>query len=218
MSPRRDGPPEWPIQTFGLAVLSAALPALASARRPVCPKEMARVPGLRACIDRFEASLSGPAGIAISRSRAAPAVRVSQVEVRAACERAGKRLCLRAEWTAACRGAGARHFYPYGARYQPARCHDRALSRRRHTAGPLPTGSLPRCRTPEGIYDLSGNVWEWLADTGPGGNPADLAGGGFGNDDDERHLSCVPEERAAQPVTQRGEAIGFRCCMDHGPQ
>ena len=212
-----------------LAALAAAglvlLLGPAAARAPRCPADMVRVPGLAACIDRFEASL-GPGARgeadgqamkakAISRAGARPAVKVSHHQAKAACALAGKRLCRRAEWTAACRGGDAGRRYPYGMKYQKKRCHDRPLAKQRGVVAPLPTGSLQGCRTPAGVYDLSGNVWEWLADTGPDGNPADLVGGGFGNDDSEGSLlACVSSSRLGQPATQQREEIGFRCCAD----
>ena len=128
------------------------------------------------------------------------------------CARAGKRLCTQEEWSAACRGDGGKRKYAYGDHYEPSRCHDRALSQARHTTAPLPTGTLDTCVTPEGVYDLSGNVWEWLADTSSDGKVASYLGGGFFNDDDEDTQSCQPEDPNGQPPASRLPAVGFRCC------
>jgi formylglycine-generating enzyme required for sulfatase activity len=207
-------------------VLAVAV-AVAGAKKPAsgCPAEMAPIPGTNACIDRWEAALAGgspgaPDGKgttarAVSRRGQAPAVNVSQLQADVACRRAGKRLCSLAEWQAACRGGGARK-YAYGDAYEKGRCHDRTMAAERHTTGPLPTGSVPRCRTPEGgegggVYDLSGNVWEWLAAEGAA-QVATFIGGSLYTDDAEDVQSCVPEEGMAQPLTQRTAAIGFRCC------
>ncbi|HEY3449615.1 MAG TPA: SUMF1/EgtB/PvdO family nonheme iron enzyme [Myxococcales bacterium] len=207
-----------------LSLVPAAVLILASCSpKGPCPSDMALVSGAKACIDRYEASLEGgepgnPEGKgatakAVSKQGALPAVKVSQLQAKAACANAGKRLCARAEWLAACKGESKRKF-AYGEAFVAERCADRPLAKKRGEK-PQPTGSLPDCRTPEGVYDLSGNVWEWLADTGPGGNPADLLGGGYGNEG--KSMACEQEERLGQPVTQQGEAMGFRCCKDAAP-
>jgi formylglycine-generating enzyme required for sulfatase activity len=221
---RRASPPPRLVPLAAAALVLLLAPAATPG--PQCPAEMAPVPGHAACIDRYEASL-GPGergeadgramtAKAISRAGAKPAVQVSQLQARAACALAGKRLCLRAEWTAACRGGDAGRKYPYGSKYEPRRCHDRPLAKRRGVVAPLATGSLKRCRTPAGVYDLSGNVWEWLADTrGDDAAAAELVGGGFGNDDrDGSLLACRPSSPFAQPVTQQRPEIGFRCCAE----
>jgi formylglycine-generating enzyme required for sulfatase activity len=191
------------------------------ARSGPCPADMAQIPGRTACIDRFEASLTGGglgapdgrsvAARAVSRRGVMPAVKINQLQAKAACANAGKRLCTRAEWVAACKGGTAARKYAYGDEKKPGLCHDRTLSQQRGSTAPLPTGSLEACRTPEGVYDMSGNVWEWLADGHPDGTTAQLMGAGYGNDDS--FLKC-DYERFAQPVTESRDAVGFRCCRD----
>lgn len=201
--------------------LAALLLSLcACAQKGPCPEEMALVASGKVCIDRYEASLEGgergdregkgTTAKAASRQGAEPATRVSQLQAKAACANAGKRLCTREEWVAACQGEPKRK-YAYGETFVAERCADRSVGKKR-AEKVQPAGAMPECRTPEGVYDLSGNAWEWLADTGPGGNPADLVGGGIGNEDSS--LACMGNERLGQPVTQQGEAMGFRCCRE----
>jgi serine/threonine-protein kinase len=89
-----------------------------------------------------------------------------------------------------------------------------------------PVGSFPEGRSRYGIYDIVGNVWEWVSDwhgaytpsagesppLDPEGPPAGkmkvVRGGGFGNFDS----TCVrPSFRFHSSPLQRSYATGFRC-------
>jgi formylglycine-generating enzyme required for sulfatase activity len=184
--------------------------ALTLALTLTCPVDMAAIPESNACIDRYEAVVED--ATAKSKKGVVPTTPISWKSASAACAKAGKRLCTRKEWTAACRGPGEKRKYAYGAKYEPRRCNDRARTQGKADA-PMKTGGLPRCKTPEGVYDLSGNLWEWTADTITG-ETAYMLGGGWGNDDGDDNLSCVPEDTVAQPLSQEIVGLGFRCCKD----
>lgn len=68
------------------------------------------------------------------------------------------RVCLpnEGEWERAAR-MDRGWTYPWGNRTGP----ERANSWEGHVLRPNPVGAYPGGATPEGIYDLSGNVWEW---------------------------------------------------------
>ena len=93
---------------------------------------------------------------------AQPVVGVSWFEARAYCAwlsaQTGDsyRLPTEAEWEAAARGHEGRE-YAYGDEYDNGRCNTFETHIRRTT----PVGVFPDGYTPEGIADLSGNVWEW---------------------------------------------------------
>ncbi len=106
-----------------------------------CPAEMALVPGMSVCIDRYEGALleelpdggerrfspyENP-GTAIVRAEASagrqPQGYISGAQATAACVRAGKRLCALAEWMAACQGTQKRT-YPYGNSYLAHACNE----------------------------------------------------------------------------------------------
>ena len=144
-----------------------------------------------------------------------------------ACARAKKRLCTREEWTFACRGERQTK-YPYGAEYGAGVCnvyrtshpaqilHDNAsaghsdprLGLVEAEDGPLlrRTGSTKTCISrwgKEGIYDMVGNVDEWIDD--PDGT---FLGGFFSRGTTNGCDSSV----STHPLLHWDYSIGFRCC------
>jgi formylglycine-generating enzyme required for sulfatase activity len=196
--------------TLGIALLGGAGCRRQAAGGP-CPEGMAPVPGMPACIDRWEAAIEG--GRAVARAAGLPAAETSWLQADAACRAAGKRLCREEEWDRACRGREERRF-PYGAGFDPARCNGAERHADPGAAGVAPSGSLPGCVNPEGVFDLSGNVWEWTSATGGTDDVRVLRGGGWGNG--EEHLGCVSEDKLVQPADEAHSSYGFRCCRDAG--
>jgi sulfatase modifying factor 1 len=209
-----------------------------------CPAGMARVEDF--CIDRHEAMIvevlpddslvpfspyAHPAGVdimALSVPGTVPQGHISQIESAQACERAGKRLCLDAEWLRACRGA-ASHIYPYGDTRVPGQCNDArdchpviqyfgtdaswVWSELDHPCiSQLPeglalTGANEGCVSDEGVFDLMGNLHEWTAD------PAGTFRGGFYVDTAINGEGCL-YATTAHSVGHWDYSTGFRCCAD----
>jgi sulfatase modifying factor 1 len=89
-----------------------------------------------------------------------PVVRVSWFDAKAYCDWARVRLPSSAEWERAARGQERRE-YPWGNEEpDPNRANYNATKLGRAS----PVGLFPRGSTPDGIADLAGNVWEWVAD------------------------------------------------------
>lgn len=146
-----------------------------------------------------------------------PVVGVSWYEAEAYCVWADGLLPTEAQWEFAARGKEGRT-YPWGDK-EPTRAHANFAGR---VGGPSPVGVYPRGRTPLGVQDLAGNVWEWCADwygegfpgagddpTGPhSGRSRVLRGGSFLNDADILRAAfrsfILPPEYVILNV-------GFRC-------
>jgi formylglycine-generating enzyme required for sulfatase activity len=142
-----------------------------------------------------------------------PVTNVTWDEAYAYCLAQGKRLPREAEWEFAARGTAGR-LYPWGDEFDPSAVNSREAG----VGHPEPVGARPRNRTPLGIADMSGNVWQWTADDYqpyPGRTPAFaippgakvIRGGSFQSD--RNNVSAVTRN-LERPAT-RSSSIGFRC-------
>jgi formylglycine-generating enzyme required for sulfatase activity len=151
---------------------------------------------------------------------------VSWHEAGAICARDGKRLCTEAEWTLACEGDDSQP-YPYGYERDAEACVI-DLPSRPVDAGALAqrdgararveldrlwqgeaSGERPRCRSPFGVYDMTGNVDEWTVSVVPGERPSILKGGYWGPVRGRCRASTRAHDEDFVYYQQ-----GFRCCSD----
>lgn len=168
------------------------------------------------CIDRFEYP---------NRLGANPIVLVDWNEANALCKRDNKRLCTEDEWTFACEGEEAQP-YPQGYAREDVCVNDRQwrefkqFGRRDGEATMLeldrlwqgePSGSKPRCKSPFGVYDMTGNIDEWTRSSRPNERPSVLKGGYWG----PVRTRCRPATKA-HGETHVFYQEGLRCCAD-GP-
>jgi formylglycine-generating enzyme len=172
---------------------------------------------LAVCVDRYEFP---------NRFDEFPLVVTTFAESQAYCAESSKRLCNESEWTFACEGESALP-YPYGYARDSSACqidvpgpginedtfNPRTTGR---TADGLsqawrgvPSGHKPRCVSPFGIHDMTGNVDEWTTTVRTWGYPSILKGGYWG----KVRTRCRPQTRAHGPMFVTYEQ-GFRCCKD----
>ncbi|MEQ9362872.1 MAG: SUMF1/EgtB/PvdO family nonheme iron enzyme [Leptospirales bacterium] len=131
-----------------------------------------------------------------------PLVNIKPAQAAEICAATGKRLCSRYEWVNACLGTYRRQ-YSYGGQYLPEAC-------RTEMEEPSITGARASCKTDTGIYDMVGNVMEWVADER--GEMAVAVGGSYLSGEG---ADCFT--RYYFPNQHQHKQIGFRCCRSVGP-
>jgi len=191
--------------------------------------------------------------VAESRAGVRPQGYISQLEAASACQNAGKRLCTLSEWYHACRGAHDT-LYPYGATFVRGRCNvgkphllsllhgtdARAWSYEAGFNDPeldkrpgflAETGAYSGCVSSAGVFDLVGNLHEWVADRVDASIAQKMplkAGirarigrnlgkgvfmGGFFSTTNEHGDGCEFVTMAHEP-RYHDYSTGFRCCKD----
>lgn len=152
-----------------------------------------------------------------------PVVGICWCEANAYATWAGKRLPSGEEWQRAGTwpkghtGDGIEQRYPWGNAFDPSKANTWA-----HGAGDtVPVSAFASGGTPNGVRQLTGNVWEWIdaqfLPNGEGGvavlldqTMAEIRGGAF---DTYFASQATCQFRTGQPLLFRGSNVGFRCCI-----
>lgn len=159
-----------------------------------CPPDMFLVtmqpnrgnrPFFKVCIDKYEYP---------NRAGSVPRTNISYNEARTLCAQQGKRLCTADEWQWGCSGTD-NLAYPYGKNFDQNRCNS-------DTRVVEPSGSRKNCISPDGGFDMVGNIIEWVS---AGNGKMALMGGPYSK--------CQTVSEA-----QNGDAkpqSGLRCCKSN---
>jgi formylglycine-generating enzyme len=172
---------------------------------------------------------------AITHAGVKPQGYISKNEAEDACKAARKRLCTGEEWVKACKGKKPTTF-PYGDERKSGYCNDSgraplvalhpdlgpegvyasgtAMNDPRINEAPntvAPTGSFAKCRNAFGVFDMVGNLHEWVADV-HGGSRGTFRGGYY----QDTHLNGdgCSYQTVAHDVSYHDYSTGFRCCAD----
>ena len=181
---------------------------------------------LDVCVDRYEYP---------NKRGAHPVWMLDWYQAQATCESKGKRLCTATEWTAACEGPEHTPF-PYGWERDHDKCNMDSFYIDPRKPGPraqflfyskdaqvafaelsrldqsVPSGSMETCKSGFGVYDMPGNLDEWVVNDGPPHEKskwAGLKGGAWGH----VRSQCRPQTYSHEPEFTY-YFVGFRCCRD----
>jgi formylglycine-generating enzyme required for sulfatase activity len=183
----------------------------------------------------FEATYDRHFQFSIQQDGNRPVVQVSWQDAETYCRWSGKRLPTEAQWEKAARGPKGRK-YPWGNEVLPAGKVNwgRPLSDNWLHEGIEPVGQFKADRSVYGVYDLGGNVSEWVADgyspspyrTQPDRNPIEPMPGSLGPmfrgsqwAQEEQYLYSAKRYyqirfSSSSTTDQAFTFVGFRCARD----
>ena len=201
------------MRIYAISILLIILPLLIN--YSFCPYNMIQINNY--CIDKYEApNIEGEY----------PLYAQSAYDAISYCREHGKTLCTHQQWKTACIGPNNKS-YPYGYTYKKGICNDNHIDylivpwkklftpdwmiiSKRLFKG-TKSGSKNLCKSDYGVYDLTGNVAEWVVE--PKSTYGYVVKGGFWHGVSSGYPSCHYVNAAHNPNFNSYE-FGFRCCLN----
>lgn len=182
-----------------------------------CPDDMVFIPEGHFCIDTYEAP---------NQKGAYPLYAQTAYQGEVYCQQQNKQLCTNSRWMQACMGPNHKT-YPYGNVYHRGTCNDDKVGWtpvpwltmgtpawnkwcQAHYKGE-PSGSHNTCMSDYGVFDLTGNVAEWVRE--PKVQYRYVVKGGYWYGVLVGTPTCGFSNIGHSPLFNSYE-FGFRCCKD----
>lgn len=134
-----------------------------------------------------------------------PAAEISYFDAESYCKAIGGRLPTMEEWQKAARGTDGR-MYPWGNEFRSGLANTSESG----ATGTIPVGSYQDGKSPYGLLDMAGNVWEWVDAWDSSKRYRYVMGGSYFENMTQNTttstLSSIPDDMHLY--------IGFRCVKD----
>lgn len=161
----------------------------------ICPKYMITIDEGNFCIDEYEYP---------NKKGKLPLTNITYKQAEKICTSVGKRLCTYEEATIVCKGGKERYNYPYGRKYENDYCN--SFGNRHVKNKKSSSGDFPECKTKDGVYDMTGNVAEWVS-SGKGDVKYAIGGWWQNGEDRAKCGAFMPLKK-----NKKFRGVGFRCC------